>query len=113
MAILKRRQQEADGSPWVFPAQGKTGHVVEPRPQWRRILATAGLSDVRIHDLRRTLARWMADAGATETIIGAVLGHSPQSVTGVYARVTEDARREAMQTAVRAMLGTESPKRVS
>ena len=108
VAIVRRREKAADDSPWMFPARGRTGHVVEPRPQWRRILKTAGLSDVRIHDLRRTLASWMADTGSAENVIGAVLGHSPKSVTGVYARVSEGARRDAMQAAVDAMLNTEN-----
>ncbi len=111
VALLKRREKAAEGSAWIFPARGRTGHVVEPRPQWRSILKTAELSDLRIQDVRRTLASWMADTGSTETIIGAVLGHSPQSVTGVYARVTEDAKRQAMQTAVTAMLGAKGGKK--
>ena len=44
-------------SPWVFPGGGKTGHLVEPKSCWKRILQRAGLTNLRLHDLRRTLGK--------------------------------------------------------
>jgi len=35
----KRREQKI--SPWVFPGEGKTGHMTAPRKGWERILARA------------------------------------------------------------------------
>jgi hypothetical protein len=41
---------------WVFPGDGKTGHLVEPKKSWGKLLADAEIEDdLRIHDLRRTL----------------------------------------------------------
>jgi integrase len=37
IAILKRRQEKSSTS-FVFPGSGKTGHLVEPKSGWRRIL---------------------------------------------------------------------------
>lgn len=54
IAILIERKQMSN-SEWVFPGIGKTGHLVEPKGAWKQILNSAGLSDIRIHDLRRTL----------------------------------------------------------
>lgn len=34
--ILKKRA--GNGSPWVFPGNGETGHLAEPKSGWRRIL---------------------------------------------------------------------------
>jgi integrase len=43
--LLASRKALADGSPWVLPSAGsKTGHFVEPKCAWRRILARAELS---------------------------------------------------------------------
>jgi integrase len=54
--LLRQRQAAPDADPvWVFPGRGKTGHLVEPKRAWRRILKRAGISNCRIHDLRRTL----------------------------------------------------------
>ncbi|MGZ8913839.1 MAG: tyrosine-type recombinase/integrase [Methylobacter sp.] len=64
VTILSERQQAAINE-WVFPSTGKTGHLVEPKKAWKRLLARAGLSDLRIHDLRRTLGSWQAKTGAS------------------------------------------------
>jgi integrase len=46
-------------SEWVFLGNSAVGHIVEPAKAWQRIRARARVSDVRIHDLRHTLASWM------------------------------------------------------
>ena len=56
-----------------------TGSMVE-------IIKHAGISDVRPHDLRRTLGSWRAMTGATLPIIGKMLGHRHQVTTDIYAR---------------------------
>ena len=80
--ILERRQ--GNGSPYVFPGRGKTGHLVDVRVGWRRILERAGLEDLRPHDLRRTMASWQAALGASLPIIGRSLGHQHPRTTQVY-----------------------------
>jgi integrase len=87
VAILENRKAGSK-SEWVFPSTGATGHLVEPKTAWKRILKNAatiqvknwlranrgkseadfakefpnaGFQDLRIHDLRRTLCcscRW-------------------------------------------------------
>lgn len=42
----------------VFPGIGRTGHLAEPKKYWDRILKTAGITQLRIHDLRRTFGGW-------------------------------------------------------
>jgi integrase len=64
----------------------------------------ARLTDVRIHDLRRTLGSWQARTGASLVIIGKSLGHKSQQATAVYARLDTDPVRQAMQTATSAIL---------
>ena len=106
MEILMRRRGEYPDAPWVFPFASKTGHLQEPKRAWSRVLKAADLDGVRMHDLRRTLASWMAITGASEYIIKGALGHKTtgQSVTGIYARLSVDPIRAAMETAVQAML---------
>jgi integrase len=86
--------------PWIFPGHGKSGHLKEPNVAWKRILSRAGLKNLRIHDLRRTLASYQAIAGTSLLIIGKSLGHkSPQS-TAIYARLSNDPVRASMESAL-------------
>jgi integrase len=102
--ILRMRHLAAAGSPWVFPSRGKTGHIVEPKAAWARIIKRAGLSDVRPHDLRRSLGSWMAMTGAGLPVVGKMLGHTQPTTTAIYARLAVDPVREAAEKATDAML---------
>jgi integrase len=104
VAILTRRKASAGVSPWVFPGRGKSGHLVHPSEAWGRILGRANLSDLWIHDLRRTLGSWQAAAGASLPIIGKSLGHKNQRSTAIYARLNIDPVRESVETATSALL---------
>ncbi len=110
MAILERRKEVAIDSPWVFPSQSKTGHYVEPKDAWKRILAKAGLKDLRIHDLRRTLGSWQAGNNVSLQIIGKSLGHTSTSATRIYARLSLDPVRDAVQSAIDSMKTTVAKK---
>lgn len=103
LAILANRKP-AEPSGFVFPGPGKTGHLKEPRKGWERILMRAGIQDLRIHDLRRTLGSWQAKTGASLTIIGKSLNHKSPVTTAVYARLDLDPVRESVQKATNAML---------
>jgi integrase len=100
LEILRGRDRIKATSQWVFPSKAnKSGHLHEPHGAWARILARAGLKNLRIHDLRRTCASYQAIAGTSLTIIGKSLGHkSPQS-TAIYARLSNDPVRKSMQSA--------------
>lgn len=107
--ILRERQKASGDSEWVFPSYGRTGHLVEPKMAWNRILDRAGLSGLRIHDLRRTLGSWQAAAGVSLNVIGKSLGHKNTATTAIYARLNLDPVRTAVDNAVEAMLrATES-----
>jgi integrase len=104
VAVLQARQTISNGSPWVFPSCGATGHIVEPKSAWKRIIKHAGLVDVRPHDLRRSLGSWMAIGGASLPVVGKMLGHSQPATTAIYARLSVDPVRQAAETATAAMM---------
>ncbi|MGZ8174930.1 MULTISPECIES: tyrosine-type recombinase/integrase [Methylobacter] len=89
---------------WVFPGTGTTGHLVEPKKAWKRVLDRAGLTDLRIHDLRRTLGSWQAKTGASLVIVGKSLNHKSPSTTAIYARLDLDPIRASVERATGAML---------
>ena len=102
--VLHARQEAGNGSEWVFPGRGKAGHLVEPKAAWKRIIARAGLVDVRPHDCRRSLGSWMAMSGASLPTIGKSLGHKRSVTTEIYSRLTVGSVRQAVETATAAML---------
>jgi integrase len=108
MAILTARKLVADG-PWVFPGQGATGHLADPKKAWLRILKEAGIDNLRIHDLRRTLGSYQAATGANGYIIGKSLGHRSQQSTAIYARLNLDPVRASVNKATEAMFGYMQP----
>jgi integrase len=104
MELLTTRKLASE-SPWVFPGEGRTGHLADPKKAWGRILAEAGIEDLRIHDLRRTLGSYQAATGANGYIIGKSLGHKSQQSTAIYARLNLDPVRASVDKASEAMLG--------
>lgn len=63
------------------------------------MLEHAGLTNLQIHDLRRTNGSYQAIDGTSLTIIGKSLGHkSPQS-TAIYARLSDDPVKESLSRA--------------
>jgi integrase len=84
-------------SEYLFPGTGKTGHLVEVKCAWRRLCLKAGLIDVTIHDLRRTVGSRMAIAGVNLPTIGRVLGHLNLNATQIYARLDLEAARRALE----------------
>ena len=105
VALLQQRREAADGSPWVFASnRGKTGHITEVKSAWKRIITAAKLADCRPHDLRRSLASYMAIGGVGLPVIGAMLGHSQPSTTAIYARLSTDPVRLAAENATALIL---------
>ncbi|MHC4698244.1 MAG: tyrosine-type recombinase/integrase [Planctomycetota bacterium] len=100
VGLLQRLSIDADGSEYVFPSRGRTGHLIEPKSAWKRILARAGLTDCRMHDLRRTLGSWQAAGGTSLPIIGKTLGHKSISTTQIYARLSVDPVRQSVDRTV-------------
>lgn len=103
-AVTVLQSRKADGGEFVFPGQGKTKHIVEPKKAWSTLLKAAGIENLRIHDLRRTLGSWQARTGASLPIIGKSLNHKTHQATAIYARLDLDPVRQSVNTATAAMM---------
>ncbi|MCP3966910.1 MAG: site-specific integrase [Lentisphaerae bacterium] len=109
LEILDRRKKdqkdkEVDTN-WIFPSSSNPlGHYSAPDNAWRALLKRANIKDLRIHDLRRTLASWMANQNVSLHMIASVLGQKSTSVTPTYARFSVDPKREAVSNAVAEIL---------
>jgi integrase len=103
-----------EDSPFVFPG-GKPGtHLVEIKRVWEAVRHAAGLSGVRLHDLRHSFASVGASGGLSLPMIGALLGHREVSTTQRYAHLADDPRKAAadrVAAQVAAMLaGGDAPR---
>lgn len=83
-----------------YSPQTRTGRYQEPRKSWITLRERAGMPDLRIHDLRRTLGSWMAANGESEITISKALGQKTTSATHIYARQDVAPRRIAVSRAV-------------
>ena len=106
ITVLTKIQKEiGNASPWVFPADSKTGHYQEPKRAWATLRRRSGLIDLRIHDLRRTMGSWLVRTGANTAINAKALGHKSMQAAAVYQRIADvDPVREAMERATTAFL---------
>ena len=112
IVVLEGRARAGE---WVFPGDGATGHIVEPKKAWAALLKAAGLENLRVHDLRRTLGSWQARTGASLPIIGKSLNHKTHQATAIYARLDLDPVRQSVNTATSAMMvaaGLKEPAQV-
>jgi integrase len=81
---------------WVFPSTQNPRNgmcagrwsVTGVEHAWQKIRRRVGLADVRIHDLRRTAASWLAINGSNLQVIQSMLNHRSLSSTQVYARLS-------------------------
>jgi integrase len=80
---------------WLIPGTSPGRPLVNPHKAWRRIRARAGLSDVRLHDLRHSFASVGAAGGLSLPMIGALLGHSQPATTARYAHLAADPMKQA------------------
>ena len=104
MELLERIPRIED-NPYIFPGHIKGKHLVNISKPWNRIKTQAKIENVRLHDLRRTVGSWLAQAGNSLHLIGKVLNHSNQSTTAVYARFAQNDVREALETHGQLLMG--------
>jgi integrase len=83
LKILQRRKLNRS-SVFVFAGKGKTGHLENLKGAWQRLLDRAGIEDLRIHDLRRTMGTMLANAGANQAQIQLQLGHMDAQSAKAY-----------------------------
>jgi site-specific recombinase XerD len=98
MIILQRRKQAAGQSIWVFPGKVPGAHLQDAKRAWERVRSRAGIEDLRIHDLRRTLASYLAMSGENQYVIAKALGHADIRSTAIYARLDTQPVRAAVNS---------------
>jgi len=95
-ALLATRRKVNGDSRYVFPGQSKSGHLMEPRSQMRRITERSGVAFV-LHDLRRTFATVAESLDIPHYALKRLLNHKMADVTAGYLIITPERLREPMQ----------------
>ena len=100
-----------DGLPrrrtWIFPARRKRSHFGPDMLDqfWWKVRDEAGLSDVRLHDLRHSYASVALLNGATVPTIARLLGHNDAATTLKYTHLNHTAVRAAVETVAPILAG--------
>ena len=96
--------QPRTGSPFVFPSPLDPSRPRTPDlPLWYRIRREAGIEDVRLHDLRHTMASHAVMNGVPIPVVSRLLGHSSLQMTLRYTHLGDrdiEAAAERVGTAM-------------
>ena len=92
---LLRALPRVSGNPYVIVGKKEKAHLADLQRPWRRIRNSAGLGDVRIHDLRHTFASGGLLVGEGLSMIGKLLGHTQVQTTARYAHLVSDPMKKA------------------
>jgi hypothetical protein len=84
------------GNPYIICGQKRGEYMRGLGEALRRVLKRAGLENIRIHDLRRTVGSWLAQSGKSLHLIGDVLNHRDPKTTARYAYFQTQQRRDAL-----------------
>jgi integrase len=95
IADIRSARGELAPDDYVFPGQRPGQPLQQLRTCWDAVCKHAGLTDVRIYDLRHTFASVGAGGGLSLPLIGRLLGHTQSRTTQRYAHLADDPLKEA------------------
>jgi integrase len=95
LLLEELRTLRKNGNPYVFFGAKEKAHFADTARLWDCVRYSAGLADVRLHDLRHGYASVGLASGLTLPVIGALLGHTDVATTSRYAHLADSARKRA------------------
>ena len=93
--LLRVRRSADPMGCFLFPGRSREAPRADLKRPWNWVKDEAGLVDVKLHDLRHTLASYMASNGVPLAVIGKALGHTQTATTARYAHVADRSQRQA------------------
>ena len=95
-----------EGCPYVLPNPHTRQPFTGIHYSWDTARKKAGLPDVRMHDLRHTLASNLVNAGLSLYVVSRALGHANTQMAERYAHLADNTLLAAADAAANAMGGT-------
>lgn len=98
LQVMDAFQELPKSTEWVFPGTGgRSWSAASAEKMWGIIRRRWGFDDIRLHDLRRTCASYLAIDGENLPTIQGVLNHRSLGPTSIYARLNTKAVDRALQ----------------
>jgi len=107
--VLKQLDTEGEFE-WLFVNRSRGRSFVTIQKVWERLRKKAGLSYLRLHDLRHNHASIMINSGRTLYEVQQVLGHLNPKVTRRYSHLSTETLQEASDCVSRALDGSKVKK---
>jgi len=92
--LLAKMKEQNNGAVFLFPGLNGNSRTTL-RAAWSQICKAAGLTNVRVHDLRHSYASYLVSNGVSLHVVGKLLGHSQAQTTQRYAHVAHQSLRDA------------------
>lgn len=104
MEVLRKRKAQQLNQ-WVFYSPtSKSGHLEDIKRAWQSVLKKAEINNLRIHDLRHTLATYMIANGADAFMVKRALTHKSLQSTEVYVNPGIEHLRDKLNDTVDKMI---------
>lgn len=99
--LLKNIKSNNPDEKYVFPSTtSASGHIVDIKRVWNTIKKKANITNLRIHDLRHTLATYMIAQGASPFVVQRALTHKSIKSTQVYVNLGVEHLRDKLNETV-------------
>lgn len=107
VSVLRRREESAVDSEWVFPSERASGKPVNTvQKALGRVLKAAAIKErFRLHDFRHNFGSVQHDAGVDPITIKNTMGHKDFQSTLRYVHADTKRKREAVNAVSKAILG--------
>jgi integrase len=93
--VVIRSLEKKESNPYVFCGGIPGQHLKETKTTWRKVRKLAGISDVRLHDLRHSFASFALKKGVDLYTVSKLLGHKNIKTTTRYAHLELDHLKKA------------------
>ena len=95
---LIRWKPKGRGSRWVFPARYVISESMQSiRKAWLRFVESAGVSDLRPHDLRHNFTSVLQARGVSDSIIMSITGHKTHVMLHRYSHSADASKQAAAE----------------
>lgn len=106
LTLLKERLAVTlEAEALLFPSPNNPEKPLDIRSSWEKAVKLANIVDFRFHDLRHTVASYLAMSGYGLLDIGILLGHKDMQSTKRYAHLSQEHKQRMVTTMTKKILG--------